>query len=171
MKLDGHVEDIILAVILVVLLLFVPDLKLHSAVKGIGNYLDAVDKLESYDVTMNELIDETSKIRKSINDTRTNKDVDIQDIVSIYNNITSIKGIDKNVDASLIRLTSSVPKEIGTYDPENTSNVSNADGIKIILTVDDISSFLAEFEKLQIPAMSLNVVYPEKKIIIVVNTQ
>lgn len=171
MKLDSYTEDIILAILLVVLLLFIPDLRLHSAIKGVSNYLSAVSKLESYDVTMNELIDETSKIRENINDTRTNKDVDIQDIVSIYKNVTAIKGINDNIDASLVRLTSSVPKEISTYDPDNTSNVSNADGIKMILTVDDIEDFLAEYEKLQIPTMSLNVVYPEKKVIIVINTQ
>ena len=171
MKIEDIKEDLILIAVLVVLLIVVPDLKLNSAIKDVKNYLGAVNKLESYDSSMSNLVDETSKVRKELNSTRTNKDVDIQDIVSIYNGITALKGVDKNIDASLIRVTSSVPKEIGTYDPENTANVSNADGIKLTLNVEDIDSFLAEFEKLQIPTMSLNVIYPEKKVVIVVNTQ
>ncbi len=150
--------------------LFVDVLKVKSGLSNFKEYVSAVKKVESYNSEMENLVDETSKVKKKLSEIRGADAVDLEDVNALFNAVTSIEGVE-NSAAKLLRITGKELKILDDYSKDNPEKNNKADGVQIMIQVKDINAFIKKLGGLKTPYTSLNVIYPENKIVVTYNTK
>lgn len=166
----------ILVIAGMVVFLFIPGFSFSHAITNTREYLITRSDVSKLNSSIDASEDNISALRKKIKDNRSADSVDMEDPTAIYNFVTNLPGV-SNVNAQILGINGDKYVSMGEFKPnvsmgEDKPDVSkNIDGIQIMVTVDDINKFTEDLEKQNIPFETLNVIYPEKKIIMRYNTK
>ena len=151
-------------------ILFVDVLKVKTAWSNFKDYVGSVKKVESFNDEMENLVNETSKAKKKLSEIRGADAVDLEDVNALYNAVTSIDGVENHA-GKLLRISGQEIKILDDYSKDNLEKNNKADGVQILVQVKDIQGFLKKLGELKTPYTSLNVIYPENKIVVTYNTK
>lgn len=155
---------------MLVAVLFVDALKVKSGWTNFREYVSSVKKVESFNGEMENLVNETSKAKKKLSEIRGAEAVDLEDVNALYNAVTSIEGVENHA-GKLLRISGQEIKILEDYSKDNLDKNNKADGVQIIVQVKEIKDFLAKLGELKTPYTSLNVIYPENKVVVTYNTK
>lgn len=157
----------ILVIAGMVVFLFIPGFSFSHAITNTREYLSTRSDVSKLNSSIDASEDNISALRKKIKDNRSAGSVDMEDPTAIYNFVTNLPGV-SNVNAQILGINGDKYVSMGEFKPDVSKNI---DGIQIMVTVDDINKFTEDLEKQNIPFETLNVIYPEKKIIMRYNTK
>lgn len=155
---------------ILVAVLFVDALNVKTGLANFKEYVSSVNKVESFNEEMENLVNETSKAKKKLSEIRGAEAVDLEDVNALYNAVTSIEGVE-NHGGKLLRISGQEVKILDDYSKDNLNKNNKADGVQIIVQVKEIKGFLAKLGELKTPYTSLNVIYPENKVVVTYNTK
>lgn len=150
--------------------LFVDVLKVKSGWANFRNYVSSVKKVESFNSEMENLVNETSKAKKKLSEIRGADAVDLEDVNALYNAVVKLEGVENHA-GKLLRISGQEIKILDDYSKDNLEKNNKADGVQIIVQVKEIQPFLTKLGELKTPYTSLNVIYPENKIVVTYNTK
>lgn len=149
---------------------FVDVLKINTATQSFKEYLGATKKVEQLNKENENLVNETSKTKKKLGEVRGADAVDLEDVNALYNAVTSIEGVESG-SGKLLRISGEEVKILDDYSKEDLEKNNKADGVQIMIQVTDINVVLGKLGELKTPYTGLNVIYPEKKIVVTYNTR
>lgn len=144
--------------------------KLSTAFSEYKDYTSTMKKINSVNDDMDKAKDKISASRKKLQEIRGASAVDLEDANALYEAVTSLDGVEEK-SALLLRIADGTTSVRADYDENNKDIAKRADGIQITVKVKDISLYMRKFNSLKIPVESLNIVYPENRIIVILNTK
>lgn len=157
----------ILVIAGMVVFLFIPGFSFSHAITNTKDYLSTRSQVSKLNKSIDSSESSISSLRKRIQENRGADAIDMEDPTAIYNFVTNIPGV-SNVNAQILGINGDKYVSMGEFKPDSSSNI---DGIQIMVTVDDIDKFIGTLEQENMPFETLNVIYPEKKIIMRYNTK
>lgn len=157
----------ILVIAGMVVFLFIPGFSFSHAITNTREYLTTRTDVAKLNNSIDSSEDQISALRKQIQHNRGTDAIDMENPTAIYNFVTNIPGV-SNVNAQVLGINGDKYVSMGEFKPNVLSNI---DGIQIMVTVEDIDKFTEALEKQNIPFETLNVIYPEKKVIMRYNTK
>lgn len=160
----------IIVVSLIVAMLFIGPVKMSTAIDAYKDYTSTIKKINTVNDNIDGAKDKVSASRKKLQEIRGTSAVNLEDANALYDAITSLDGVEEK-SALLLRIADGTTSVRAEYDENNKELVSRADGIQITVKVKDIYLYMRKFNSLKIPVESLNIVYPENRIIIILNTK
>lgn len=149
---------------------FIAPMKASTSMANLKDYAQSIRKIKNVNEEIDGMKDKISTSRKELQELRGSSAVDLEDADAIYKAVTSINGVLEK-SALLLRIDDGTTSVRAEYDENNKEVTSRADGIQITVKVKDIFLYIRDFEKLKLPVESLNVVYPENKVIMTLNTK
>lgn len=147
--------------------LLVPVFRPTTAFQNTKAYIQLRKEVKELNGSISNIDNEIASERKKINELR-GEGVDAENPKDIYNVVTAIEGV-KSIEAQIISINGNNIRAVSEFNPE-ASNVQ-ADGIQIALKVDDLNNFLTKLNELNIPYETINVIYPENKVVVRFNTK
>ena len=160
---------ILVLILMLIVIAFFGVFNISTAKDSMIGYVKAINEYKSINSRMETIVDDVSKSRKELQDLRGPSAVDLEDADAIYKAVTSINGVSSH-SAILLRIRDGNISKLEDYSPSKTDITQRADGIQITVKVKDVSAFLKELDKLQLPRLGLNVVHPDN-VIITFNTK
>lgn len=162
--------NLIIVVCILVGSIFIAPMKASTAMTNLKDYTKSIQEIKQVSKDIDGMKDKVSASRKQLQELRGNSAVDLEDADAIYKAVTSIDGVIEK-SALLLRIDDGTTSVRAEYDENNKEVTSRADGIQITVKVKDVFLYIHNFEALKLPVESLNVVYPENKVIMTLNTK
>lgn len=159
-----------LVVAIVAAIIFVGPIKSSTAIDIYKDYFSSMKQINKVNDEIDGMKDQVSEARKKLQEVRGSSAVNLENADDIYKAVTSIEGVEEK-SALLLRITDGTASVRAEYNENDKDTTARADGIQITVKVKDIFLYMPKFQELKLPVESLNVVYPENKIIMTLNTK
>ena len=158
----------IIAIVLVVGAMFIPAFKITTAIANTKDYISVRKDVKYLNGKVNGLQDQIVENRKAIKEARAKNLVDLEDANALYETVSKLSGVSK-VDAMVVKLDGNTVTKVKDFNPKE--NNSKIQGLRLVVTTKDLNKFLKDLNSLQTPYTTLNIIYPENKVVIIYNTQ
>ena len=156
----------IVVIILLIIVLLIHGIGVKNAFINFRSYNKVRKDVKQLNNSLTSIDDRIETSRKKITEAQGDK-VNSDDVTSIYNAVKEI-GV-TSIEAQILSISGEVIKT--TSDYTEGQDYTGADGIQIIVTVDNVDDYMNKLNELKLVYLSLNVVYPDKKVVMRFNTK
>lgn len=147
-------------------LFLIPSFKIKSAVVNLASYNNIRKDIKELNSSLGSIDGRIESNKKAINEAQGDA-VNSENVDALFKAVNDL-GV-TSIEASILSINGSIIKTVSDYT--EGQDYTGVDGIQIIVGVEDVDAYMEKLSGLKLTYESLNVVYPEKKIVIRFNTK
>ena len=158
----------IVVILIMGIIMIIPAFSIKQAIVNTREYRDVRNTIEKSNTEINKYQTGIDEGRKAIKDYRGANAVDLENANALYDAVKALPTV-SNVEANIISINGNNIKVMGDFNPKDAN--AKLPGIQLVVSVKDMNKFMQGLKELKTPYTTLNVIYPENKVVIRYNTQ
>lgn len=158
----------IVVIVLMLVAMIIPAFRPDTGIKNLKEFKHLRGQVETLNNKASDAQNQISIDRKAINEKKGDSNINLDNAKELSDKVSTLPGVDK-ATSEVIKFDGENITVVGPLSKDNTQGV--IPGVQITVTVKDINKFLAALKELDTPYLSVNIVYPENKVVVRYNTQ